>query len=397
MATLGQLPIDLSKSQNFYCKLKIGTAEIPPHAINSLVVREWIFDIIPRLELTLQDDGTLFEVFNLKDGTEIEVDIAKTPEKGEHLRTTFILDNYTVDSLVGNGTYIFTINAMLKVNNLFFPIHTRAFKNKTSIDVLKQIGSEIGLNSKTFNNLRASDKMTWYQINSYNFDMIKHIVSRSNIIGDCLIPYIDTYGNFNITSIKKESEKSNNKIARYNVQNATNDTFENKVDESIIWFNGYKVDNLEGYYNKTIGYGLEYNYYDLKGLKYDTIDKSYQPFTINSGQGSNSKQYVDSVNLGILTDNTFKDYFKAQLNNKYLRETFFSQRVAISINSLADVKLMDKITITLPSLLKKDQINSIYSGDYLCAGIVYKVQRGGIFMKEISVHRGGYNDSSFKT
>lgn len=36
---LGVLPTDLSKSQNFYCKIKIGKLEMPPHAINSLVIR----------------------------------------------------------------------------------------------------------------------------------------------------------------------------------------------------------------------------------------------------------------------------------------------------------------------------------------------------------------------
>jgi hypothetical protein len=50
----------------------------------------------------------------------------------------------------------------------------------------------------------------------------------------------------------------------------------------------------------------------------------------------------------------------------------------------------------LPSLIKQNEIQSVYSGNYLVAGVFYKVSRGGLFEKEISCHRNGYNDSTFR-
>lgn len=392
---MGKLPFDLSKTGNFFCKLKIGNAEIAPHAINSLVIREWIFDMLPRLELMLQDDGSLVEAFTIKDQTEIYIEIGKLSEKAPHIIANFLVDTFTIDQLTNNGSFVITISAILKTSGIFSPIYTRSFKKKTSIDVLRQIGNEIGLIPKVAQNLITSDNMTWYQINTNNFDFIKHIKNRAYIPDDVLLCYADILGNLNMTSIKTEFEKNKSITARYNIIKTSQEEFEDKADEKIIWFNGYRIENIQGYYNKTCGNGLEYSYYDLNKVQQLNYVSNYYPYVSFSGQPQNG-QLADSINYGILTDNVFPDYFKAKIQKEVIKANTFSQRIAISINSIYDIKLMDKIDIQLPSIINANEINSVYSGEYLCSGIIHSISRGGIFLKEISLHRNGYNKSSFK-
>ena len=391
---IGTLPLDLSKSQNFFCKLKIGSAEIAPHAINSLVIREWVFDMMPRLELMVQDDGSLVEEFTIKDQTEIFIEIGKLSTDSPHVIVNFLVDTYTIDQLANNGSFIITISAVLKTSGMFSPIHTRSFKKKTSIDVLTQISNEIGLTPKVAQNLIPSDNMTWYQINTNNFDFIKHIKNRAYIPDDVLLCYADILGNLNMTSIKTEFEKYKSITARYDIK-TSQDGFENKADQNIIWFNGYRIENIQGYYNKTCGNGLEYSYYDLNKVQQLNYVSNYYPYVSLPGQPKNG-QLADSINYGILTDNVFPNYFKAKIQKEVIKANTFSQRIAVSINSVYDIKLMDKIDIQLPSIINKNEINSVYSGEYICAGIIHSVSRGGIFLKEMSLHRNGYNTSSFK-
>jgi hypothetical protein len=387
---------DLSKNRNFFCKLSIGGIDINPMMIGSIVVREWVFDILPRLELTLSDDGTLFEVFNLKDQTLIHVELSKTDSMVGGIVADFTLDNWSVDTITGNSQYIFTINALLetKNNSFFYPVKTRSFKKKTSIAALEQIGNEAGMKVVKAPQISSQDSMTWLQININNFDMIKHIRKRANVNNDALLTYVSVDNKFHITSIKNESEKDKSIVARFDLKNASADVFKNAADEKIIWFNGYKLDNIQGYYNKNTGYGLEYTYYDLKNNKKKNTGTPYHPFTKHHDQ--DDKNNVDSVNFGMLTDNVFDNYITAQINNKFLRSITFGQRLALSINSIYDVKLMDKVSVILPSIIKKDEINAIYSGNYLVCGVIYSATSEGMFKKEISLHRNGYNDSSFK-
>lgn len=394
MATLpvGSLPQDLSNARNFFCKLKIGDLEVNPMLILSVAIREWVFDIIPRLELTLSDDGALFEIFNLKDQTVIDIELARNKDEDGRVAGTFVLDNWSVDSIVGQRQYIFTINAVLQVDNFFYPIKTRSFKNKTSIKVLEQIAEEGFLFSEVDAGLNATDSMTWMQVNITNFEMVKHVLKRGNISDDAILTFIDMDGNFRVSSIKKSCEQKDATIAKFNLRNTTDDVFADDKDKNTIWYNAYKMENIESIYNKNFGYGVNYNYYDLSKNVKSSSSTPYAPFTKFNYQGGDK---VDSLNYGLLTSNVFKDYFKAQVNNKYFKAITFSQRLALAINSIYPIKLLEQVDVIVPSILKQGEQNAVYSGKYLVAGIVHSATHNGIFKKEISLHRNGYNKNTF--
>lgn len=386
----GQSPVDLTGNENFFLKLRIGDAEIPPSAVSLLVIREWIFDILPRIEITLSDDGTLFEVFNLVDETEIFVEVGKNRDS-EHIVCTFLLDNYTVDTLAGNGGVIFTINGLLKAPGVFYPILTRSFQKQPSRAVLEQIGREVGLNIWTQQNLTTQDTMNWLQINSSNYDMIRHILDRSNVLDDFLIAYADVWGDFNITSFNLEATKDS-KTAQYDIKKATADIFFDKADRNIIWYVGYKVENIQGYFNKKSGYGIQETHYDLKDFKKTIINTPENYLVENVNQISS---VVESYNGGYLPLEVYPEYYYSMINNKYSQSINTSQRLVLRINSINEVYLMDKINVIIPSLIKTNEVQNVYSGDWLVCGMMYKVSKGGLFEKELSLHRNGYGDSGF--
>jgi len=386
----GQTPIDLTGNENYFLKLRIGNADISPSAVSLIVIREWIFDIFPRIELTITDDGTLFEVFNLKDETEIFIEIGKNRDD-KHIISKFLLDNYTVDVLAGNGGVIFTINGILKAPTAFYPIKTRSFSKQPSRSVLSQIGTELGLKVQQTQNLSTQDAMKWLQINSTNFDMIQHVLDRSNIKDDILFSYADVYGNFNITSFLNKANQSDSKTAQYSVKNGTADVFQNQADANILWYVGYKVENIQGYYNKKIGYGMQEIHYNLsKGFQRSLFNTSKNPLAKNINQ---TASVVDSYNGGYLPLELYPDYYQSMINNKYLQAVNMSQRMVLRINSISDVRLFDKVNVMIPSLIKTNEIQEIYSGDWLVCGIMYKASKGGLFEKELSLHRNGYGDS----
>ena len=395
-----QLPVgehkkDLSNVRNFYCKLKIGKVSINPLLIVSLVVREWIFDILPRLEVVISDDGTLMEVFNIEDQAEITLELAKTNTQEGGIATSFIVDNWSVDALRGNKQFIFTINATLNAKNIFYPIKTRSFKNKTSSKVLEQIAQEGGLTVKTTPGVSTVDSMTWYQINLNNYDMYKHVLKRASVNDDMFLSFIDVDKNLVISSLKKASKVQKSITAKFDIQltTAEPEDFKTPEDKKIIWYNGYKMENIEGNFNKQFGYGVNYNYYDLTNNIKKVSPSPYHPFTENYYQHGDK---VDSINYGMLTDNVFSDYFTSQINNKYYRMTSFGQRLAMSINSLYPIKLLDKVNVVLPSTVKVGEINTVYSGEYIVCGIVHSAKSNGTYVKEISLHRNGFDTPLFE-
>ena len=81
---IGQLP-----GQQFYCRLKIKGVEIASSNIISLTIREWVLDVLPKIELSIADMGGLLEVATLEDNDEIEVSISKHSESETQLNMTF--------------------------------------------------------------------------------------------------------------------------------------------------------------------------------------------------------------------------------------------------------------------------------------------------------------------
>jgi hypothetical protein len=377
--------------QNFYCELIINDLKLIPSNIIDCTIREWIFDVLPRLELTLQDDGVLTEIRPLTDESIIKILLGKNPDDDNMMEVEFKYENSTIDIVGDNQYQILTITGSLNVNNGFHPRYNKAFRNKNSLQVLQSISTSMGLNYRQPLNFSTSDVMTWLQINQNNVEMIQEVLNRSYRSNDCIFGYADINKNFNTTTLKTATNSEFVKYAKYDLEKYTNDEFAEDIDNKILWFNSYDLIDFSNYFNKRSGYGTRCDYYDKSQNKSIEITEDYHPFTKDSTR-SNIGDIVSRKVFGT-QNGTYKDYFRAMIQNEYYKQLFFSKSIILNVNSTIKVDLMDKVNVFLPSKII-DDIDDVYSGNYLVGGIVYDVVKGNILKKSVCVYRTGNNESS---
>jgi hypothetical protein len=62
---------------------------------------------------------------------------------------------------------------------------------------------------------------------------------------------------------------------------------------------------------------------------------------------------------------------------------------------LYPIKLLDKVNLAIPSIIFGNDGNlcGVYSGEYIVCGITHSANSEGIYQKEISLHRNGFNNN----
>ena len=227
-------------------------------------------------------------------------------------------------------------------------------------------------------------------------DFIKHVLHRSNKVDDCVLGYINLNKEFILTSLKTELDKQQFKTARYSISKS----FEklSNIDEKDIWYNYHKSHNINGYMNKLNNYGVKLNYYDLTESKDKTITSTIKKTrkTFKSKDAINS--FVQLYNFGI-ENNVYTSYHEAYIRNDFYLKDFFSYNVFLNVNSQTIINIFDKVELIVPSLPIYDagSVNELIGGTYLVAGIIHHISKGGIYKKEISLHRNGFNESNHQT
>jgi hypothetical protein len=392
MADQQELNIGQVQGQQHYCRLKIKGQEIAAPSILSLTIREWVTDILPRIELIINDDGLLTEMLPLEDNDIINVVIAKHDEDDNRIELDFNLGDFQFGIMSENKRTVISMSGFLKVTDMFV-LKSRSFKNKNSKDILQQIANENKISFDNPQGISPSDVMTWYQSTQSNFNFIKHVLQRSNISNDAIFFFGDSRNKFVYTSLKKELQKKDSITARYSINNYMRNDLPPE-DKTSIWYNSYDVVNYSSFYNKINTYGTRYVYYNLS----DVVSKDYTTSTKRTEVYYKDKDLANKVVqqkfFGTISVNTYDNYFESLVRNDFLKNEFLSQSIMLNINSLYPVKLFDKIDLNIPSMFESDQSNEVYSGEYLVGGIIHQVSSNGIYKKMISLHRNGMNKST---
>jgi len=384
--------------QQFYCKVRIKDNDFPSPNIVSINIREWAVDILPRLELTMYEDGFLIESFPLEDNEEIFVTLARQEDSENRIELTFNLLDYAV-AQAGDGdkAKLVTITGYLK-NNGIFKSKSRRFKNNSSIDIFRRIAREEGIKFKNPRNVKTKDNMTWYQAGLTNYQFIRHVLQRANVINDIPFFYANVENEFVFTSLVKEMKKKESRIAKYNVDKSEYLVEDNNDKDKTIYYNSYDIVNASGYINRKIAYGASYSYYDLRKNndgEYNDIDLMTQLSFRNKDLVGKSS-YDGRGCFGAFNDNLYSEnFYKAMVRNCLLKQNFFAFSISISVNAINDIRLFDKINLSFPTVLPNGTVNNeVMSGEYLVGGIVHSVAAGGIYTKLVSLHRNGMNRSS---
>lgn len=390
----------------YYCKLLIKGEEYNPSIIFSLVIREWVVDHLPRLELILVDDGTLSEVFPLEDNDQIDITIATNEDNSDdsHVQMSFTMLDYKINPYRESAQFV-KISGFMKTNDIFSS-RNRSFSNVNSSTVLADIADEEGVMFVNPWNVTPSDNMTWYQYNLNNYDFIRHVLRRSHITDDAAFFYGNSNGSFIFTSLRSETDKSDVTFARRNIDKATKFALAEE-DVDTIWFDNYDIVNFNGYNNKICGYGATYTYFDLADIVTNTLfyrnlygELSFRDRTKVTTNGANPSC---SPVYGHM-NNVYDEYFESLVRNPMLIKQFFSFSLVINANGLSKVNLFDKINLIMPAYFggrgktdNDNDVNEVMSGEYLVGGITHKISSGGVYNKMISLHRDGMNKSPYLT
>jgi hypothetical protein len=396
---------------NFFCDLKIKGHQVISERIVHLTIKEWIFDIVPRIEIILTDDGTFTEVYPLQDGDIISVEIKKNTLDIPSTILQFDLIGYTFGAMSGTKFTQIIIAGALHVENFYSPIYTRSFNNKNSVTVLKQLLKTEGKSNLYFS-VPTTDVMTWLQINISNIDFCKHILKRSYIANDTMFLYADTSSNaastgignvtsgFNYTSFKTEVDKNIEGTARCDLRNYSADAFEDAADYKDFWFNTYNVFDFHAYINKVRNYGVSYNYYDTtSGRIAPEISDTTAPLSdLTAKDKTKAGQMAHNFDLGYFpTGNVHSNYYKALVQNDYLKSNFFGGYILeLNINSLGKPRLFSRVNVIIPSMLGPGSNESL-SGNYIVAGIVHDLGQGMQYKKRMALMRNGFDWSEFVT
>ncbi len=384
---------------NFYAKLKIKGVEYLPQNLLSLNIRENIFDLVPMIELSILDNGMLSEKFPLEDGDEIEVELGSSDQVESVINMAFILQDFQIVNSDGDNLQVVVINltGIMKNKDLMFPFKTRAFSNKTSMDVISTIASDCGFSPDV--RIKTSDSMTWRQLQQNNYQMIFETLRRSFKSDDAVLSCITRTGDFVVTSLKSELKNKTTKKAIYDPHKAISNIGEKdtkaKTDE--FYFNNFSINNSSGMVNKKIGYGVEYSYWDFENFTTKKLTSDFHGLTQFSFKNKeNVGKIVKANQTGILnTLNVHKNYFEALAQNEFYISDFFKSCLVIYVNPDTKLNVFDKMNVIFPSFDDNEVVNSTLSGEYIVGSISYQVSKGGIFRCCLGLFRNGLNGSPF--
>lgn len=398
MANQKQNDIDSSYFLNdFYCKIKIKKVELLPQNVVVMNIRESIFDLVPVLEMTFLDNGIFTEKFPLEDEDVINIELAKNDKSDTPINITFSLQDFVVNNRDGDNLNLVnvSITAIMKTTGLFYPVKTRSFANKSSVDVLKNLASEIGCNPVA--RINTSDSMVWRQINQNNYNMIFETMKRAFKTEDAILTGVTRGKDFVITSLKTELKNKTSKKLIYDPFDTISDLEPKKEKKELFFFNNFDLKNISGFTNKIIGYGVKYAYFDFNDVSNKQISDDYHGLTqFSFKRKENVGKIVRNDAAYILNElNVHKNYFVAMAQNEYYIKDFFKMCLVVYIKPTDKINLFDKIDVTFPSFDNNDFTNMSLSGEYLVGTIVHQASKAGHYRMALTLFRNGMNGSAY--
>lgn len=401
---------DPSVEKNFYMKMSINGVEVVTNTIASIVVREWIFDVLPRLEIEMFDNGRFIDQFPFQDNDVIRIQLGIIEDEMV-LDTDFYLQDYELNNVrpgTADQTYI-KLTGLLKVDKMTFPINNRSFGTKKTSEIIRTIANECGIDVDV--KKESLDSMKWLQVNQTNLQFIEHMKKRSFVGDDDLQFIYGTRDNKLIyTTMKTEYGKENDvKVAifdefksmingvlydRESIDKVEQDDRANYKSEDLLYYNNFKYKNIAGTINKDIAYGKSYNYFDFsseQAKEYINDDKYFGDNSLK--EANNVGTIVDTDVFGYYDkDNQHQNFYEAIIQNEYLEKNMFSSMLILYTRPVKSLKLFDVINVKVPSNLPlESDVDEVHSGLYIVGGIIHNAALRGIYSNVVILFRNTIN------
>lgn len=362
---------------------------IPWQNINSLTIRESVYSLIPRIDLSFNDDGLFTEYNPVTEGQVIEIIAALNKETSPIINQKFfVLASSTIPMTTVNTTFTVNVIGLLNRSSLVNGIFNKSYSKSTFSEVVEEVARRNNLPSDI--RINSKDNMNWYQLNQTDNDFVNDSIYRSYISNnDVPFCYIDRNGKMIFTSLKYESKKDSKLILTKDNDKALSKDQDTGVER---YFTTYSYSDKSGYTNTfNGGYGIRQSYYDGKELK--TKDFTDSPFSemtpFKNKRDDNFGEFVNDVNIFGTLNNVYDSYFNSIIQNEMTRTSLLS--TSLVLNAKPDsYNLFDKINIEI----KKGKTNNLLqtqSGDYLIGGIVHNINKGGRYNQMLVCFRDGMN------
>jgi len=410
-------------STNFAISININGVDVPSTSIVNVLIREWIFNILPELEISISDNGRLIDMFPLQDNDKIKIELSHFIFEESPIKAQFTLQDYSItNSAPGKSQQaLIKITALMDSNFLTYPIHNRSFSQKNSKEVFESIFNESKAKSKQLGlrkfdaRISPSDEMNWLQINQNNLQFCKHILDRS-YFNDNDVPFLFTNRNGTMvyTSLRTELKKKNQEIPRmiYNIQASmlnsktySKDDLEILLEEekenegnNQLYFYNWKYKNFSGSKNKTNSYGRRFSYYDLLDGITQEITTDNHELSIHSLKEKDSIGKITRQDDYGLCDvsNVHDNYILARTQNMYLKENFFSSYLLVYTRPSNNLNLFDRVSVEIDSLMPIESVrDEVHSGQYIVGGIIHQAAKDSIYNNIVILFRNGLDVKGF--
>lgn len=388
----------------YYCRAFINGIEIGAQQIQSLSMREFIFDTAVELDLEFVDNGLFVEEYPIVDGSVLKVILSKDKEEYPIEIEFDILNNKAVKkNTPGNSMYFVSLVAVQRTDYMFGEVTQSAYRGTSS----EVIGEVVSKNKQLtyVEEVKSNDSQIWYQISIHDSSFIKNIAERSFYQEkDMPIIYCNKNNRFHYTTLKTRCSQKQKFVAINNDLLAMDAGTQDKVISSLIsekdrdkilfFKSDYTfVDNMP-IENRTGGYRFDYTYFDATNFNDVVVDFDYHPMSNTINKKPTTGNY-NSITFNMQNSNVHDNYLLAFSQNLYMKKNIFSYYTTITISPNMKIDLMDKINV---SFVKQHDIETgtvgideIHSGEYLVGGIYHNIHVGGYYTMVLVLFRNGFN------
>jgi hypothetical protein len=367
--------------------------EIPINSENvvSLTISESILEILPRLDMMINNAGSFMETFPLTDKMRVRVvlesmhrTVGNLKDDPNYVDATFVISNYfAMADPIENKYFTFKISGYLSYP--YTSIRFSSFKG-SSDDVIESVANIAGWKSDI--RAKGGESIRWIQ-NNNSLNFLYHINERAYIAGDGVFIYSNLKNTLIYTSLYTEIGKSSSKRAVYN-QNIEYAY----LDKTVMNYNGYNLSNNTCLYNNKMLYGYDYMYFNGVDRLTQTVRANEKMTTYYNRTKLIPKEAITNFDdYGLILDDDFENtIFKGKIQNDYFRHLLFSNTVELNINSSSETELFDKITLDLRSTTAPNTVSEPFSGDYLVGAITHSLTQNIPYSKKVILCRFGIND-----
>lgn len=350
-----------------------------PGIINNILIRDSIFDYFPYLELSINDDSTLFtETYFFTESLNLSIEL-QDPEENFITHNFYLSTEQFKESLselyISGKINMYLFSDFYKQDS----VKSKSYNMNVS-DIVRKIMLTYSYPNLVpdINLSPTSNFDTWYQVQQFDYEFINKIAKYSLNINNKNSPYytfIDMNGSFNFKTVIDLLDQE--PVAHYFYGNITEEST-TKNFKRILYYEFTMLGVTDNYknYNSKIYNVTKSGTYNKKEIK---LDEKIKDNKIALNKLSIRKQYLDHTTsyryYGIIDNSLQENHYKGWINDKFVNSISFPYRMFITV--MFDAKLYSGKVIQLyfNSLIReKDNKAMEYSGNWLILECTHTIQ-----------------------